>query len=385
MRDRINAFYYPDFVADLATLMRAILLFDEIHMMDRPSFQFGEGMGSFGLIGSNSPLRQVEQSFRDEGVPFYVHPAPSGHLPPEWYAEVAADVNDHEFLRRFQKGLETSETFRRIQIARGNYGAVGNHDDVARSAVGIDLSTIFDGYESPMALFEDPKVRHFDFSTPVSRAKNLVAEAVTCSTKLNFALRVGVANDLQPLADAKPYGDLLGRKYARATSGGASISPKMPLADLTFAIFDELMPLDRLKKITMRDAVGYRKASAGARDAFLEHMSSLHAKAEEIGADVDYETAINKIIVTEIRPAARDFQNSLQKIDDDMFGALGKGVLGVIGGSSLITVFTALSWAAILPAAGAGAVYVGKAAIDGLIARRAAERNCRLSYVLSLD
>jgi hypothetical protein len=68
-----------------------------------------------------------------------------------------------------------------------------------------------------------------------------------------------------------------------------------------------------------------------------------------------------------------------------MFGALGKGVLGAIGGSSLITVFTALSWAAILPAIGAGAVYVGKAAIDGLIVKRAAERNCRLSYVLSLD
>jgi hypothetical protein len=49
---------------------------------------------------------------------------------------------------------------------------------------------------------------------------------------------------------------------------------KLKTADLTFAIFDELMPLERLKKIAMRDAVGYRKASAGARDAFLEHMSS---------------------------------------------------------------------------------------------------------------
>ena len=45
MRDRNQCFYYPDFVADLATLMRAILLFDEIHMMDRQCFQFGEGMG----------------------------------------------------------------------------------------------------------------------------------------------------------------------------------------------------------------------------------------------------------------------------------------------------------------------------------------------------
>ena len=225
MRDKINAFYYPDFVTDLATLMRAVLLFDEIHMMDRPSFQFGEGMGSFGLIGSNSPLRQVEQSFRDEGVPFYVHSAPSGHLPPDWYAEVAADVNDYEFLRRFQKGLGTSETFKRIQIARGNYGAVGNHDDVARSAVGIDLSTVFTDMRIRWhySKIPNPAFRLLDTGftrqEPRRRGGNLFHE-----TKFRFArwdYRRSAA-----VADAKPYGDLLGRKYARAIWAGRQLLRK---------------------------------------------------------------------------------------------------------------------------------------------------------------
>ena len=171
-------------------------------------------------------------------------------------------------MRRFQKGLDTSDTFRSIQIARGNYGTVGDHDAVAKAEAGVDLSTVFDGYETPMALFEDANIRHFDFSTPLASAKNLVAAAVTCSTKLNYALRVGVANDLEPLADAKPYGDLLGAKYARATSAGSTASPNLAVADLTFAIFDELMPLEKLRKINMKDAVAYRNASARARDAF---------------------------------------------------------------------------------------------------------------------
>jgi hypothetical protein len=49
MRDRINAFYYPEFAMEGATLKRAILLFDELHVMDRPSFSFG---------GSREPLHR---------------------------------------------------------------------------------------------------------------------------------------------------------------------------------------------------------------------------------------------------------------------------------------------------------------------------------------
>jgi hypothetical protein len=53
-----------------ATLKKAILLFDELHFMDRPSFSFGRGQG--GLVGAPSPLRQFEASFREEGIPLYV-------------------------------------------------------------------------------------------------------------------------------------------------------------------------------------------------------------------------------------------------------------------------------------------------------------------------
>jgi hypothetical protein len=48
-------------VADNTTLKKAILLFDEIHFIDRPSFMFG----NFGTIATASPMRAYEQSFRD--------------------------------------------------------------------------------------------------------------------------------------------------------------------------------------------------------------------------------------------------------------------------------------------------------------------------------
>ena len=125
MRDKINVLYYPDFWLDYLTLMKAILLFDELHFMDRPSMMFGAGTatGQIGTIGAASPLRQYEASFRDEGVPFFVHPAPMGPVQGDWYEQIKADVNDFEFLERFQSGLRTSQTFRDLQIARGSYGS----------------------------------------------------------------------------------------------------------------------------------------------------------------------------------------------------------------------------------------------------------------------
>src|ERR1039458_7203761 len=102
MRDKINVFYYPDFWVDHATLLKELLLFDELHFMDRPSMMFNTGSGQFGTVGAASPLRQFEASFREGGVPLYVHEAPMGPVYGDWYDQIKADVNDPEFLQRFQ-------------------------------------------------------------------------------------------------------------------------------------------------------------------------------------------------------------------------------------------------------------------------------------------
>jgi hypothetical protein len=74
VRDKLSVFYYPEFVFDKTTLIKAILLFDEIHLMDRPSLTFGD-KGQFGTIGAESPLHAYVDAFQKEGLPFYVHGA----------------------------------------------------------------------------------------------------------------------------------------------------------------------------------------------------------------------------------------------------------------------------------------------------------------------
>ena len=385
MRDPIRVLYYPDFFVDHTTLVKAILLFDELHFMDRPSMMFGGGPGQFGTIGAASPLRQYEASFRDEGVPFYVHNAPMGPVQGEWYEHIKADVNDSQFLGRFQEGLKASPTFRGLQIAAGIYGEFGNQDDVARRLMAVDLAADVKTHESAMALFEDAGVRHFDLSNATGCAKHLISDAVTCSAKLNFALRVGAKEGFFPLSDAKPYGDLLGAKYARAIDKLEPAKNNLQMTDLSFAIFDELVAAPNLRKIGLKDAIRYRNVSENARQEFLEHLSEIQAKQAAIGLDGDYAGAIEKVITTEIKPAVQAFRNKLQTIDESLFGAVAKGIIGAAGGSSALTLFGDLSWPKIIALTGAGAAYVAKTTIDAILAERAAKRECSISYILSLD
>jgi hypothetical protein len=386
MRDPINVFYYPDFYLDYVSLVKAILLFDELHFMDRPSIMFGVGPeGQFGTIGADSPLRQFEQSFREEGVPLFVHPAPMGPIGGKWYESVKADVNDLEFLRRFQSGLKTSPTFCRLQIAPGDYGPSGNQDDVAKGMVSVDLSADLSGYESPIELFEDSRIRPFDLSNTVGCAKQLLSDAAICSAKLNFALSVATNKGFVPLSDAKPYGDLLGAKYARAIRSLTPARNSIQISDLSFAVFDALLPNDKIRALKMTDVVRYRKESEKAREAFLEHLTALQAKQASIGIDGDYAGAVRKVVETDIIPAARTFKNKLDSVYETLFGSLAKGALGFLGSSSALSLFGDLSWNRLLGLAGGTAAYVVKGTIDAILAERTVKRECSISYVLSLD
>jgi hypothetical protein len=367
--------------------MKAILLFDELHFMDRPSLTFGGRETSFGTIGAASPLRQFEESFRKEGVPLFVHPAPMGPVREdgEWYQQITADINDLAFLRRFQNGLKTSPTFRDLQVARGNYGEFGDESGVTQRLLAVDLSRDLTNYEIPMNLFEDSHIRANDLSTTVGCAKHLIVNAAYCSAKMNFALTAGSKEGFFPLADANPYGDLLGAKYARAINALQPTKNNIQFTDLTFAIFDELVSAEKLRTLRLIDVIRYRKASEKAREEFLEHLDVLQAKQAGIGMDGDYAGAINKLVDTEIKPAARTFKNKLQTIDDALFGAIAKGAIGAAGGSSLVNLLGDLSWPKIIALAAPAAAYVTNAAIDAFLATRAARRECSLSYILSLD
>jgi hypothetical protein len=378
MREKLRALYYPECGVDQATLIKCILLFDEIHFMDRPSFTFG---GKFGMVGMASPLRQYEKSFRKEGVPLYVHQAPGGIVGGELLNAVEADLSDPNFMTRFHEGLRGSPHFRNLHIPPGDYGKGETHETIFHKVAAIDLQHS----PSPLEIFNNPDVSHFEYATPEGCLKTLAAGAAFCSVKMNFALEVGVRQGFWPLADASPYADLLSAKYSRAIASAALGGTQIPATDLSLAILDELVPAETLSKISVIDAVKYRNESESARDAFLEHVSALHAKLGKVSEDGDYAAEINRIIRTEVRPAAKDFRNKLTTIRERLFGKVAAGAVVWAGSSATLQVFGDLSWPKLLGLAAAAATYVVPKAVDAFVEKRSLHRDCAISYLLDLE
>lgn len=386
MRDKISVLYYPDASADQTTLKKAILFFDEIHFMDRPSFTFEGGMGS---IGMQSPLRQFEHLFKRDGVPVWIHEPPSGRVWGDFLERIAADVNDPVFLAGFQDGLRTSDTFRLIHITPGKYPDIDTKEVVderrlADLMIALDHKDILKGRGDAMALLTDQDTRPFSFSKPVSLLKTMIFNAAVCSAKMNLALDIGGSEGFVPFADAEPYGRLLGAKYARASGRLAGMGVAVPAGELAFAIFDGLTPPGLLEQMRFEDVIRYRHESEKDREAFLEYLDVLRRKASSPSKEGHAES-IERLVRTEIIPAARTYENRLRTIAESFVGSLAKGVMGAGAAAGGVQLFSDLSLAKILLLAGAASAYVGQAAVDALVANRSATRECALSYILSLD
>jgi hypothetical protein len=381
MSGTLRAFYYPSSFARAETVKKALLMFDELHLMDRPSFTFG----NFGMVGSASPLRGFDKSFQNEGVPFYIHGAPGGPAHGETLEQTEADVNDVEFLLRFQRGLAESEVFRDMQIHHGNYGPAGTHVEVARKPIDLDIRSALEGRGRPMDVFADKAIKHFEMSSHLETLKHLISSALTCSAVLNFALQVGQKEGFSPMADCSPFAKLIGAKYSRAARGADSEGFHIQPTDISIAIFDELVSPERLAKLTIAEVIRYRKQSNDARKAFLEHVVSLEARQSTIPFSTEYSSEVQKIVKSEILPAAREFRNQLEKIYDDLFGKVAKGALAYLGSSAALELFGDISWQNLLRLAGVAGAAVAGQAIDARNEVRSVKRECAISYLLDLE
>ena len=244
MRDPVTTFYYPSAFLPGLTLAKSVLLFDELHLMDRPSFTFVCYGGHFGMVGTESPLRQYEEAFRREGFPLYVHDAPGGPVSGDLLEQIDADVRDQTFLQTFQDGLRSSSRFRDLHVTPGNYGSGDTNETLVEKFCRLDVPSLSD----PDAVIRNPKVMPFDTSTPEGCARFFLMNAMECSAVLNYALEVSTEHGVTPLSDAKPSSNLVRCKYRRAISRLKSDTPlEVPATDLSFAVLDEVFPTKTLE------------------------------------------------------------------------------------------------------------------------------------------
>jgi hypothetical protein len=224
-----------------------------------------------------------------------------------------------------------------------------------------------------------------DHATHEGQLKILAADAAICSAKMNFALGVGVEHGFQPLADAAPYATLLGAKYKRSIASQSLSGRQIPSADLSLAIFDEFLPNELVAELNIQDAITLRKDSGSAREVFLEHLATLQARIGAIPVDGNYTAAIEKIITTEIRPGAAEYRNELVTIREKLIGKVVGAAVGWACSPALVQVFGDITWEKILGAGLLAGGFVATEAIGAHVEKRAARRDCALSYLLDLE
>jgi hypothetical protein len=331
MRDNVRALYYPDFWLSHHTFVKSILLFDEVHIMDRPSMTFD---GQSLTIGMASPMRQYEQSLRDQGVSVYVHEPPSGPISDELRAVAEADLADLNYMQCFQDGLRTSSHFRDVNISPGNYGNNETHETISEKLAAIDLKKAAPVLE----VHKNRTLRPFDLSTPDGSLKTLANIAGFSAAKMNSALQIGATEGFSPLADMAPYSNLLSAKYVRATASSAATGARVVNStDLSLAILNELVPPEILRTMSLRDAIKYRKESQSARETFLVTLLALQTKFGQVTAEQDYAATVSKIIASEVRPAATLFRNKLDSIWEHHLGKLAGAAAIAVGSQATIS------------------------------------------------
>lgn len=217
-----------------------------------------------------------------------------------------------------------AQPFLDLHIPNGRYAGGETQESIARKLTSLDLGK----YASPLDVYLDPKLTPFEYSTEAHCLKDLVAGAIHCSAKMNFALSISTKHGFSPLADASPFNDLLSTKYRRALR---AVSDKttvaVPATDLSLAILDELVPSESLFNLKLGDVIKYRRDSERAREAFLEHLAALQHKLSAVPVDGDYGQAIKELIDTDIRPAATTFRNRITTVHEKLFGSIAKGVI----------------------------------------------------------
>ena len=341
------------------------------------------------MVGTASPMRQFEKSFRHEGFPLYVHEAPGGPVSGDLLQQIDADVTDQNFLQKFQDGLINSIRFRDLNIPRGNYGGGDTHETLTEKFRRIDVCQLAD----LDTVIGNLAAKPFDLNTPEGCARFFLMHAMECSAVLNYALEVSTETGVTPLSDARPFSDLVSCKYSRAINRfNLESDANLPATDISLAILNEVLPAATVEGLKPAEVLRYRKESTSAREAFLEYVVALQARIGSTQVGEDYRRSISRMIDAEVRPAAREYRNRLQVIREKLFGAIAAdawaGVATAGVGTAGLEVFGDLSWPRLLSlaatAAGGASVFMGKAAIEAFVESRSAKRECALSYLLEL-
>lgn len=369
--------YGDNLICGTATMKRLMVIADEIGFMDRPAVGgHALGGGSWGLIGSPSPIRQFQME-DGEVVALKALDPPSELSQERVYASyVEADFENPLFLKTILDGLSDDAFANKFLQLGANYG-VGRTGETVRRAL-IDDQAL-------RGVTLDPAVdrrQMFRIESPEGRLTTLKLTAIEASVRLTTTLLTSYHYGIPPVSDDRIFAKLL----AMRTSAGPYVGGGAPLAPyLGFELVGAVIPDEALQQLDVRDILDYRRRTKDAYTAWSVEINRLAAKIGDMAFD-KAQTEIPKLIASELMPKLVECRNDMVSARDKLCGDLVKAVMKVHYQIPTLSI-AYLTNNIIATGAAFIAAYapaVAPPVVDYVTQRRAVSRKHAMSYLLGL-
>lgn len=381
--NRLRVLYYGNDICSKTGLKRALLLFDDIHFHDRPSYKIG-GLGS---IGRGSRMRQYSYSFAEAGIPILIHKGLSDLMSTAMEDAVAGELEDPRFSRIFLEGLKTDEDFRSLFIRpHADYGPAKG-DEVFRAMMKLDLG----GRPYDLNVYRKCTVKPFDPNSQRSLEETFANFLIDASMKLNLCCVLSHENDIIPFTEYPTLEKLMALRHKRIIEKGErpAAAPRAILYHLSTKIFDYVIPTDALERSSLKNVIRFRQETRREYSNFRKYLMKLNSQIEAKVWDEPLQKEIEGILHQEVVPAVDRFQNECKRIWEKMFGGIVKRTIEVVSAAAstgfVISYFAGVSWVDVL-AKGCGvmAPIVLPPVIDYALEKRNLKRQNSIAYLMHL-
>lgn len=214
---------------------------------------------------------------------------------------------------------------------------------------------------------------------------------VGSSLAVNQAAVVADTHGLIPLTDSSLHHALLMRKHERAQEAAQAgktdkvngLHPEK-IRRVALAVLEEAIPDELLERLTLTQAVRYRRASEESFFRLKEYLGELSVSIESNPWDNTFESEVQKIIHGKIVPEARACRDASSEIYEKLFGSVVKKLVPMAATTLTAGSYIGLSLSQLLfmgSASAASALYPDL--VDSYTSRRKQRRNS-LTYLLDL-
>jgi len=260
--NRLRVFFYGNDICSPNLLKQSILLFDDIHFHDKPSFK----IGAMGTIASHSRIRPYLYSFAKDGVPVIVHKGFKSWPDTIYSDSVANEIEDPRFSSIFFDGFKSDENFRNLFVQPNANYVKGKGYEISDAIMKLDLGNKSYDLNNYQQLSAEP----FDPNNPKSLEETFAHFLIEASMKLNLCCVISHENDLVPFTEYPTLEKLLMLRHKRIVEKGERPEQQADakLLYLSKKIFQQIIPPEIIENASFEQIINFRKETRDNYSSF---------------------------------------------------------------------------------------------------------------------